>query len=69
MESILQEIREKIKDVELVLVGLGEGFQYGWGALVQDDRYREIEREIGGRERYVWIVPFLQKMILCRVLL
>ena len=45
MESILQEIREKIKDVELVLVGLGEGFQYGWGALVQDDRYREIERE------------------------
>ena len=67
MESILQEIREKIKDVELVLVGLGEGFQYGWGALVQDDRYREIEREIGGRERYVWIVTFLQKMILSRV--
>lgn len=67
MEPILQEIREKIKDAELVLVGLGEGFQYGWGALVQDDRYREIEREIGDRERYVWIVPFLQKMILSRV--
>ena len=67
MEPILQEIREKIKDAELVLVGLGEGFQYGWGALVQDDRYREIDREIGDRERYVWIVPFLQKMILSRV--
>lgn len=60
----LQEIREKIRDAELVLVGVGEGFQYAWGALVQDERYREIEREIGDEERHVWIVPFLQKMIL-----
>lgn len=67
MDSKLQEIREKIRGAELVLVGLGEGFQYGWGALVNDDRYREIEREVGDEERYVWIVPFLQKMILRRV--
>ncbi len=67
MDSKLQEIREKIQSAELVLVGLGEGFQYGWGALAQDERYREIEREIGDEERYVWIVPFLQKMILRRV--
>ena len=67
MDSKMQEIREKIQSAELVLVGLGEGFQYGWGALVQDDRYREIEREIGDEERYVWIVPFLQKMILRQV--
>ncbi|MDE6404533.1 MAG: hypothetical protein K2M20_02635, partial [Lachnospiraceae bacterium] len=66
MDMQLQEVREKIQDAELVLVGLGEGFQYGWGALLQDDRYREIEREIGDQDRYVWIVPFLQKMILCR---
>lgn len=66
MDMQLQEIREKIQDAELVLVGLGEGFQYAWGALVQDSRYREIEREIGNEERYVWIVPFLQKMILRR---
>lgn len=66
MDSQLQEIRDKIQNAEMVLVGLGEGFQYGWGALVQDDRYREIEREIGDEERYVWIVPFLQKMILRR---
>ena len=51
MDSKLQEIREKIQSAELVLVGLGEGFQYGWGALAQDERYREIEREIGDEER------------------
>lgn len=66
MDTQLQNIKDKIADAELVLVGVGEGFQYGWGALLQDDRYREIEREIGEEERYVWIVPFLQKMILCR---
>ncbi len=67
MDMQLQEMREKIRDAELVLVGLGEGFQYAWGALVQDERYREIEREISGRDQYVWIVPFLQRMILRRV--
>ena len=66
MDMQLQEVREKIQDAELVLVGLGDGFQYGWGALVNDERYREIEREIGDDERYAWIVPFLQKMVLCR---
>ena len=66
MDTLLQEVREKIEGAELVLVGLGEGFQYGWGALLQDERFQEIEREMGGSERYVWIVPFLQKMILRR---
>ena len=66
MDMQLQEVREKIQDAELVLVGLGDGFQYGWGALVNDERYREIEWEIGDDERYAWIVPFLQKMVLCR---
>ena len=64
MEIQLQEIREKIQDAELILVGIGEGFQYGWGALLQDERYQEIEREIGDDGQYVWIVPFLQKMVL-----
>ena len=66
MDTLLQEVREKIEGAELVLVGLGEGFQYGWGALLQDERFQEIEREMGDSERYVWIVPFLQKMILRR---
>lgn len=59
-----QELREKIQDADLVLVGLGEECQYDWKALLQDKRYREIERETGDEERYVWIAPFLQKMIL-----
>lgn len=62
----IQEIREKIQEAELVLVGLGEEFQYSWDALSQDERYREIEREMGDEKSYIWIVPFLQKMILRR---
>lgn len=62
----MQRIKERWKEAELVLVGLGEGFQYDWGALLQDARYQEISREIGDDEKYVWIVPFLQKMILRR---
>lgn len=62
----MQEIRERIKDAEAVLVGLGEAFQYDWSALLQDPRYQEIEQEIGDDEKNIWIVPFLQKMILRR---
>lgn len=62
----MQRIKERLKEAELVLVGLGEGFQYDWRALLLDARYQEISREIGDDERYVWIVPFLQKMILQR---
>lgn len=60
------ELKEKIQDAELVLVGLGEECQYDWNALLQDERYREIEKETRNDERYVWIAPFLQKMILRR---
>ena len=64
MDAGLQELRTRIKDAELVLVGLGEGFQYDWRDLLQDDRYREIEQEIENKEKHVWIVPFLQRMML-----
>ena len=64
MDAGLQELRTRREDAELVLVGLGEGFQYDWGALLRDDRYREIEQEIGNEEKYVWIVPFLQRMMM-----
>lgn len=62
----MQELRKKIADAELMLVGLGEEFQYDWNILLQDDRYREIEGEIGDDENHVWIVPFLQKMVMRR---
>lgn len=60
----LEEIKERIQGAELVLVGLGEDFQYDWSALLEDGRYQEIEQEIGEGEQYIWIVPFLQKMIM-----
>ncbi len=60
----MQEIYERVQEAELVLVGLGEDFQYDWRALTNDVRYREIEKEIGDNEDRVWIIPFLQKMVL-----
>ena len=63
-ESGLQELRACVQDAEMVLVGLGEDFQYDWNTLTEDERYREIEAEIGGNKERIWIIPFLQKMIL-----
>lgn len=65
-EDWLQEFYGRIRDVEMVLVGLGEDFQYDWSALTANGRFREIEEEIGDNEERMWIVPFLQKMILRR---
>lgn len=67
MGNNLDEIKERVRDAELVLVGLGEDFQYDWNVLVQDARYQEIECEIGENEEHIWIIPFLQKMILQKV--
>lgn len=53
-----------IEKAEKILVGLGEEFQYDWNILEQDRRYREIAAEIGDRGNYIWIIPFLQKMVL-----
>lgn len=66
MDIKWEEFRKKIQDAELVLVGIGEACQYDWNALLQDGRYQEIEKETEGDERYVWIAPFLQKMVLRR---
>lgn len=63
----LREICEQVRESELVLVGLGEEFQYDWHILIEDERYHEIEEEIGDNEEYVWIIPFLQKMVLRRM--
>lgn len=65
--QIFEEMEQRLKDAELVLVGLGEAFQYDWNVLVQDARYQEIECEIGGDDQYIWIIPFLQKMVLQKV--
>lgn len=61
MDDKIQEIKERVRDAELVLVGVGEDFQYDWGLLLQDQRYQEIEQEIGDDEQYVWIVPFCRR--------
>lgn len=64
MDDIISEILDKSKDAELILVGIGDEFQYDWNVLLQNERYMEIDEEIGEREEYAWIIPFLLKMAL-----
>ncbi len=67
MDNKMHELEKRVQDAEMVLVGLGEAFQYDWSALVRDARYQEIERQIDEQEEYIWVIPFLQKMILQKV--
>ena len=60
----LKELYRHIERSDKVLLGIGEDFQYDWGALTHDQRYQEIEAEIDAREEYLWITPFIQKMAL-----
>lgn len=66
MEHIFSDIIAKCDEADMLLIGIGEEFQYDWDILLENPRYREIEREIGlgQEEEYRWIVPFLQKMVL-----
>lgn len=65
----MSEIAAKCDESDMILVGIGEEFQYDWDILLQNERFQEIEQEIeekgeGGKKEYRWIVPFLQKMAL-----
>ena len=60
----LRQMHRQIERSDKILLGIGEEFQYDWDALIQDQRYQEIEAEIADREEYLWIIPFIQKMIL-----
>lgn len=62
MEKVYTELEERCREADLILVGIGEEFQFDWDILQQDERYQEIEKEIAGREESTWIVPFLQKI-------
>lgn len=62
MENCFAEIEEQCREADLILVGIGDEFQFDWDLLQNDERYQEIEKEIAGREEYMWIVPFLQKI-------
>ncbi len=74
MEDIFSEMYDKCNKSDMVLIGIGEEFQYNWDILLKNQRYREIEQEINeemsersGNEKeasYKWIIPFLQKMAL-----
>lgn len=65
MNDTFMIISEKCKEADMVLIGLGEEFQYNWDFLIQNKRYQEIENELEKEgDTYRWIIPFLQKMAL-----
>lgn len=67
MEHTYSEVFKKCQDADMILIGIGEEFQYDWNILLENERFQEIEQEIkekGQDEGYRWIIPFLQKMAL-----
>lgn len=64
MECTFSDMCSKINDADMILIGIGDEFQYDWDILLQNERYLEIEREIEKSEEYRWVNPFLQKMAL-----
>lgn len=67
MDDRILDMKKRVQDAEMVLVGVGEDFQYDWDSLLQDKRYQEIAQEIESDEKHIWIVPFLQKMALLQM--
>lgn len=64
MEHIYSKILSKVNEADMILIGIGEEFQYDWDILLNNPRYQEIEKEIESAGTHRWIVPFLQKMML-----
>lgn len=66
MENTFSDMLAKCEESDLLLIGIGEEFQYDWDILLNNLRYQEIEGEIEKEknQEHRWIVPFLQKMVL-----
>lgn len=69
LEENYVKIEKACEEADLILVGIGEKFQYDWDILQKQERFVQIEAEINARgpsarEMYKWIIPFLQKMAL-----
>lgn len=69
LEEEYVKIEKACEEADLILVGIGEKFQYDWDILQRQERFLQIEAEINvgepsAWEMYKWIIPFLQKMAL-----
>ena len=51
MKHTLSDIAAKCDEADMVLVGIGEEFQYDWDILLRNERYQEIEKEIEQKEK------------------
>lgn len=57
------DLKEKIEDAQLVLVGLGEEFECK-EMLIKNHRYLQIENELKEHSEYIWILPYIQYLCL-----
>ncbi len=67
MEHTLSKLYADSRESEMVLVGIGEEFQYNWDMLQQNERWNEIADELDEREEYQWVIPFLYKTALMQI--
>lgn len=56
-------LEEKIKDAQMILIGIGEEFE-GRKTFQEDIRYIQIEEELKNNERYMWMLPYIQRVFL-----
>lgn len=55
----MQELIEKIKDADYVLVGIGEEFQADFQKIREIPKYRNLLKEADAHEENQWIQPYL----------
>ncbi len=58
-----EAVINKIKDAQMVLVGVGEEFS-GKSFLQENKRYLEVEAELQQNPEYIWILPYIQHICL-----
>lgn len=62
--EIYNLLEEKIKEADLILVGVGSAFQYDWDLISADPAYSEIVDAVGESNEYDQFLSFLQYYLL-----
>lgn len=57
-----EELIEKVKDAECVLIGIGEEFHENFTQIAQHEDLMELLKKIDGDESLGWTIPFMEKL-------
>lgn len=66
MDEMKDILLEKVKDAELVLVGIGEEFGDNLSGMYEKKEFADFLEKIEGKEAFEWMIPYVQKIYLER---